>query len=355
MVALESVAQRAAGAVGAALVMLSGSGIMLSGAGVQVLNSGITAPAYRVAPAQDGGRLELAFGEVELSIEPDWTVSYDEAAPELNCPTQPTLVLVTFTSPSPGNAPRPECGGGPATTTVVAWYPAVARLGRAPLKSVNGIEVEGPVPRGRWSEYSLPAEHYVFYAEGPEATAIVRTISYSARASLAHLTSAPPAPKTWKHVTADGLRFAVPASWPVSQRSGQLGCEFGAPLWDVPGAAVIYHGRQSSRGGCSGYFGSLSGPAFDEYPQFWGDGVVVSSPAVEPLGTSALWGIAPQSDVCSHAHGLMICPAAGDNTLYGPALFTVERPGSQQVVGLTVGLAGDGSVARTIIGSFAPS
>jgi len=111
-----------------------------------------------VAPAQHGEKLEFAFGDIELAIAPSWTVSYDESV-ELDCPTQPTLVLVTFTTPSPGNPPRPECGGGPGTTTVLAWYPAVARLSNVPLKTINGVAVEGPVPRGRWSEYSLPAEH----------------------------------------------------------------------------------------------------------------------------------------------------------------------------------------------------
>jgi hypothetical protein len=347
MLALASVGRRTACAVATALLMLGGTGAPL----VTIASA---ARGHQVAPAQHGEKLELAFGDIELAIAPTWTVSYDEGV-DLNCPTQPTLVLVTFTSPSPGNPPRPECGGGPATTTVLAWYPAAAQLGRASLKTINGIAVQGPVPRGRWSEYSLPAQHYVFYAEGPDGTAIVRTVSYSARASLAHLTPVPPIPKSWKRLTADGLRFDVPASWPVSQRSGQSRCEFGAPLWDLPGAAVIYHGPQSSPGGCSGYFGSLSGPAFDEYPQFWGDGVVVSYPAQAPLGISAIWGIAPQSDVCSHAHGLTICPAAGDNTLYGPALFTIKRSASQRVVSLTVGLEGDGSVARTIIGSFEPA
>jgi hypothetical protein len=345
MLALESGARRAVCAIAGAVLIFSSTG-------AEVLNSS-AARAYQVAPAQHGERLEFAFGDIELAIAPTWTVSYDEGV-EPNCPTQPTLVLVTFTTPSPGNPPRPECGGGPATTTVLAWYPAVARLSNVPLKTINGIAVQGPLARGRWAEYSLPAEHYVFYVEGPQATAIVRTVSYSARARLAHLMSALRAPETWKHVTADGLRFAVPASWPVRQRSGQLGCEFGAPLWDLPGTTVIYHGGQPSPGDCSGYFGSLSGTASGLYGEFWGDGVVVSYPALATLGTSALWGIGPQSLVCSHAHGLTICPAAGDNTLYGPALFTVKRPGSEQVVSLTVGLEGDGSVARMIIGSFAP-
>jgi hypothetical protein len=134
--------------------------------------------------------------------------------------------------------------------------------------------------------------------------------------------------------------------------SGQVSDECRAPLWDVPGVAVIYRAGQPSPRGCSGYLGSLSGTASGLYADFWGNGVVVSYPAQAALGTSALWGIAPQSDVCSHPHGLTICPATGDNTLYGPALFTVKRPGSKLVVSLTVGLEGDGAVARTIIGSF---
>ena len=91
----------------------------------------------------------------------------------------------------------------------------------------------GTGERGQWAEYTLPAEHYVFYVEGPEASAILRTVSYSARASLAHPTAALPVPATWKHVTADGLRFAVPASWPVKHMSAQIADECGAPLWDL--------------------------------------------------------------------------------------------------------------------------
>lgn len=346
MQALESIARRAACA-------LAGAALILIGAGTHVATSSKTGPVDRVAIAQHGARLEFAFGEIELAVAPDWTVSYDESV-VLDCPHPHSAVLVTFTSPSPGNAPRPECGGGPGTTTVLSWYPALARLGGAPFKMVDGIAVQGPVRRGRWSEFSVPAEHYVFYVQGPQASAVLSTLSRSARATLAHLTPAPAVPRSWKPVVADGLRFAVPSGWPVEHRSEQFGCLSGGPLWDQPGAAVIYGGGEPSPAGCSG-FGSLSGTAVGLYGDFWGDGAVVSYPALAPLGPSALWGIAPPSHACARVHGLTVCPAAGDNTLYGPALFTVKRPGSQRVVSLTVGLEGDGSVARTVIGSLAPA
>jgi hypothetical protein len=54
-------------------------------------------------------------------------------------------------------------------------------------------------------------------------------------------------------------------------------------------------------------------------------------------------------------YSLTTCPAKGNSTLYGPAHFTLERPGSRSVVSLTVGPEGDGSVARMIIGSFMPA
>ena len=182
---------------------------------------------------------------------------------------------------------------------------------------------------------------------------MLRTLSYSARASLAHPGPAPAVPKGWERVVADGLSFAVPSSWPVEARPAKFGYDMGGPLWDVPGAVVLYSGGQPA---FDSYFGSSSGTASGLFPSMWANnGVVVSFPALAPLGTRALWGIAPQSHVCARPHGLTICPAAGDNTLYGPALFTVRRPGSKQVVSITVGLEGDGSVARTIIGSFAPA
>jgi hypothetical protein len=71
VLSLESVVQRAACALAGAL-------LIFSGIGAQVLNSSSAARAYQVAPAQHGGRLEFAFGDIELAIAPSWTVSYDE-------------------------------------------------------------------------------------------------------------------------------------------------------------------------------------------------------------------------------------------------------------------------------------
>ena len=181
---------------------------------------------------------------------------------------------------------------------------------------------------------------------------MLHTLTYSARAALSKLIPAPAVPADWGWLIADGLKFAVPSNWRVdhfARRLPQLDSD--SPLWLLPSTVLFYSGGEPFVGGSEvSEGGTALGLADDLFDQ---EGVVLSSPPLTFYGTEYITGPVPEP--CALIHSLQICLSHGDNTLYGPALYTIRRPGSHKVVTLSVGLAGDGLVARTIIGSFRPA
>ncbi len=300
------------------------------------------------------GWLPFSFGYIQMAVRPTWDVWYSQAAP-LACPTGFSgPVTLIYTSPSPNNPPRPDCAGRTAGTTVLVWYPALVKnAGALRHEQINGIAVDGPKVVGRWQELSLPKLGFVIYTEGPRALAVLHTLTYSARAGLTKLAPAPAVPADWGWLIGDGLQFAVPSNWPVDHWARRLPqADSDGPLWLLPNTVLFYSGGQASMAGASEVSegGTALGLAADLFDQ---EGVVLSSPPLSFYGTEYITGPVPVP--CASIHALKICLSPGDNTLYGPALYTIRRPGSHKVVTLTVGLAGDGLVARTIIGSFRPA
>ena len=306
------------------------------------------------AAAVPRGWLPFSFGYIEMAVRPTWDVWYTQSAP-LQCPTGfPGPVTLIYTSPSPNNPPRPDCAGGRSDTTVLVWYPGSLRGAKALRhQTINGITVDGPRSVGKWQEMSLPTLGFVIYTEGPAAKAVLHTLTYSARAALAKLTPAPAVPAGWGWLIADGLQFAVPSNWSVdhwARRLPQLGSD--GPLWMQPNTVLLYSGGEPSITGMGivSAGGTALGLTDDLFDQ---EGAVLSSPPLSFYGTEYITGPTPAP--CARIHTLKICLSPGDNTLFGPALYTIDRPGARKIVTLTVGLAGDGSVARTIIGSFRPA
>jgi len=300
------------------------------------------------------GWLPFSFGYIQMAVRPTWDLWYTQSAP-LQCPTDLAgPVTLIYTSPSPNNPPRPDCAGRPSDTTVLVWYPATLRGAKALRhQRINAIAVDGPKVVGKWQEVSLPTLDFVIYTKGPQARAVLHTLTYSARAALSKLLPAPAVPANWGWLTADGLQFAVPSSWPVDRWARRLP-QFGSngPLWVMPFTVFFYAGGQPSITGQGMESGGgtalgLTDGLFDQ------EGDVLSSPPLSFYGTEYITGPVPEP--CALIHTLQICLSPGDNTLYGPALYTIRRAGSRKVVTLTVGLAGDGLVARTIIGSFHPA
>jgi len=109
----------------------------------------------------------------------------------------PGPVTLIYTSPSPNNPPKPDCEGGLSDTTVLVWYPASLRGAKALRHQRSTASRSTAQGRWEWQEVSLPKLGFVIYTEGPEARAVLHTLTYSARAALAKLIPAPAVPANW--------------------------------------------------------------------------------------------------------------------------------------------------------------
>jgi len=230
-----------------------------------------------------------------MAVRPTWDVWYTQSAP-LQCPTDfPGPVTLIYTSPSPNNPPKPDCEGGLSDTTVLVWYPASLRGAKALRhQRINGIAVDGPKVVGKWQEVSLPKLGFVIYTEGPEARAVLHTLTYSARAALAKLIPAPAVPANWGWLIADGLQFAVPSNWSLdhwARRLPQLGSD--SPLWMQPNTVLLYSGGQASitGGGIVSGGGTALGLTDSLFDQ---EGAVLSSPP----SASTAWSTSPGPHPC---------------------------------------------------------
>lgn len=76
---------------------------------------------------------------------------------------------------------------------------------------------------------------------------MLHPLTYSARAALSKLLPAPAVPANWGWLTADGLQFAVPSSWPVDRWARRLP-QFGSngPRGVMPFMVFFYSGGQPS-------------------------------------------------------------------------------------------------------------
>jgi hypothetical protein len=188
---------------------------------------------------------------------------------------------------------------------------------------------------------------------------IVGTLTHSPRAVALAAGPHPSIPASWKRVNYDGLSVAVPKNWPVDF-PGEWGSPSAVPsnltmsdvsasptfprvTTDTSPSVRLTNAIYNPFAEC-GCYEPAKGPAT------WAtvpiDGLLVDGGDIGPLqGTSV-------SANCLHLNGLSACPATDD--VYGVLVLSVEYPGSGEIA-VEIGLAGDGAVARTILGSIRPS
>jgi len=113
-------------------------------------------------------------------------------------------------------------------------------MGQAPLAGENRITVNGvPVYVGRSGivlTYDAPSLGVEVEARGSMAPRILATLTPSPRAAALGAGPAPSVPPSWRPVSFSGLRFSVPADWPVNRTEGKtvLGS-----ICRTPGVALI--------------------------------------------------------------------------------------------------------------------
>jgi hypothetical protein len=323
--------------------------------GVTTTSNGVTTttspPSHPIPPvdvsATPSGWVPVDYGNAQVSVPPTFDVVYSTSAP---CQIQMPAGTAFVGAPVKFNM----CFG----TRTSFEYPTVVSIVEAfesniPLAGrhqiVNGITVIRSPGRVRVEEnLTLYATAYVVPSLGVKVTVggqlgqrILDTLTSSPRAEALASGSAPPIPSSWHIVTFDGLSFSVPKSWPITRTSYNLG--IGKPC-STPGVALLSPPRVtlSTDQRVSGISCPLEMPT----PQVPHDGVQVDERGQLP--PHIVW---PYSRFCLLVAGdVYACPLG--TYPYSIRVLGVKVPGRTTPLTVSIGLARNGMIARTILYSL---
>ena len=300
------------------------------------------------------GWVPVAYGDAQISVPPTWWVLYNPSV----CDTG-SKVGDVFINPSGG-----YCGakGIPKTETTVVLktaprYKNPAKYGQRQVH--NGIPVYelnsfAPTPNG--GTYLIPSLGVEIEVEGPLAKRVIDTLSGSPRTVAIASGPAPSVPSGWHTVSFAGLTFSVPlghsqtrrgvtlpADWTVNQTSKTpgLGAICRTPGVAFPSTTVTL---STDAHPLPIYYCPVIPPT-PEQPE---NGVQVDSGLrSEPMLTISF------SDRCLSLNGLTACPAT--SPAYSILILKVTVPGRKNPNYVSIGLAGNGMIARTILYSLLAS
>jgi len=285
--------------------------------------------------ATPAGWTPVAFGDAQVSVPATWWVLYNSPP----CPTGSPPGEV-FVNPPPGLFACPlEIAPGPSTT--VSFGPP-----RSPLSTVlghpeviNGILVY-PYPTGPQSSYLVPSLGVEITVDGPLGQRVLHTLTWSPRSVVLAPGSSPAIPSSWQSVSFSGLRFSVPASWPINRTQVTTG--LGAICLEQ---GIAFVGTSVTLSTDARPVLLPPCPRMSPTPQPPENGVQVDSGLrTEPTVTLSL------SAHCLVLHGLTTCPAS--SPAYSILVLRVNVPGRDKPVFFSIGLASNGMTARTILYSL---
>jgi hypothetical protein len=285
--------------------------------------------------ATPAGWVPVAFGNAQVSVPPTWWVLYNSPP----CPTGSPPGEV-FVNPLPGVFHCPaETAPGPSTTVRFGppTSPLSTVLGRPEV--INGIFVY-PYPTGPPHSYLVPSLGVEITVDGSLGNQVLDSLTRAPRTAALASGTAPPVSSSWRYVSFAGLRFSVPANWPITQIQvtpglGAMCRQQGVAFADTL-VTLSTDARPVLLPPC---------PLIQPTPQQPENGVQVDSGLrTEPTVTLSL------SARCLDVHGLTACPAS--SPAYSILVVRVNVPGREKPVFVSIGLTGNGMVARTVLYSL---
>ncbi|MGA2530158.1 MAG: hypothetical protein ABSG36_13475 [Acidimicrobiales bacterium] len=208
-------------------------------------------------------------------------------------------------------------------------YKSILRDGlRLYLVTVNGA-------RGYYS----PALGMEVAANGPDALGVLSTFAPSPRRAVLAVGPASQPPRSWRSVDFDGLSFSVPSGWTVKRTNYTMGI---GQICSVSGVAL--GGADSVVLSTDKRFFAVACPLIGQWPQLPVDGVQIDSGPYAPSITA--------SPHCLSITALHACLAGGTSYSYSILVLKVTVPRRSKPVYVSIGLAGNGTVARTILYSL---
>jgi len=282
--------------------------------------------------ATPAGWIPVAFGKAQVSVPPTWVVmthawcggtwprivQLGVVKRDMDCPATPTPPKVRITPL--GTIPAPYAQEQPVR--------------------LNGISVL-PGPTDALSiSYFVPSLHVEVRATDGSGVRVIDTLAVSPLAFVLASGPSPSVPSSWHSVAFAGLRFSVPANWPVNRTSvtpglGAICRQQGVAFSDTT-VTLSTDARALLLPPC---------PLIPPTPQQPENGVQIDSGLrTEPTVTLSF------SARCLDMHGRTACPAS--SPAYSILVLKLNVPGRDKPVFFSIGLAGNGMVARTILYSL---
>jgi hypothetical protein len=292
------------------------------------------------------GWVPVAFGDAQISVPAGFNVFYLDS--ECGSILRPGTVLV-----GDGSVSKCSVGTIQPNGTLVHFHPLTRNpafwRNEKPMR-LNGLSVYlgpgmDPYLAGYGVEYEandyiVPSLGIEVAGVGPLAKQVLNTLTRSPRAVALAPGSSPALPSSWRWVTFAGLLFSVPANWPITQTQVTPGlgaiCETLGVAFLSTTVTLSTDVRPMLLPPC---------PYFPPTPQQPENGVQVDSGLrTEPMVTLSF------SNHCLVLHSLTACPAS--SPAYSILVVRVNVPGRDKPVFVSIGLAGNGTVARTILYSL---
>jgi len=311
-----------------------------------------SAPAVDLS-ATPPGWVPVALGDAQVSVPQDFPVVY----------SGPTSLCRSASPSGPGgllvDTPLGETVHCLAErhATMVYWssvpHPSSVAFEHIQKKSIllNGVRVHRILTAVTYAGYYAPFLGVEVIGQGPLANRILATLTLSPRAVALASGSAPAVPSDWKTVTFQGLALAAPAWWPVTRTLYNYGID--TPCASSPGVSFFDDGVGGGEVVLSTDRSLAAFPCgvwVNPGPVYPGDGVEVDA------GSRALSEFAVESlhlafsKRCDVLHGLTACSAT--TPAYSILVLKVTVPGRHAPLYVSIGLAGNGMVARTILYSL---
>ena len=284
------------------------------------------------------GWVPVAYGDAQISVPPGFPVAY---------PGQTSFCKGASAS-GPGGL-LVDIPPGETVHCVVERHPTMVYWASVPLPSsvafehiqkksilLNGVRVHRIPTAVTYFGYYAPSLGVQVIAQGPLAKRILGTLTRSPRTVALAPGSAPSVPSSWQSVTFAGLSFSAPAGWRTYRTSMWLGLGGFCTAQGVALTGDVVSLTTDTRPGLSGCAPIRLPPV--RRP---GNAVQVDS-GLSPLTVGGTF-----SEHCLALHGLTACPAT--SPAYSILVLKVTVPGRSKPVYVSIGLAGNGMVARTIL------
>ena len=304
--------------------------------------------AMRADSAVAAGWVPVAYHAAQVSVPVSFWVFYPGQTPLCTSLTVPGALLI---APTPRTRIGPDCSSNIHAKSKASGYETtvslipISRVPPAYAKEkpvvLNGVLVYLGAKGVSFIDYYAPSLGIELAANGILARRVAETLSRSPRTTVLATAKTPSVPATWHSASFAGLRFSFPASWPVirTQLTTGLGSRCGVAGVALSGTTVTFSTDLRP-------FLEVPCAYIPQSPEPPTNGVQVDSGLLlEPRVTLAF------SSRCLRLHSVTACPATSPG--YSILVLRVKVPGRTTPVFVSIGIAGSGAVARTILYSLA--